>query len=234
MKPGMFFLLMFAVLLQACNLPGATPNTPEPTETVATPLATETPPATETPTFVPTETDIPATPTAAVPPEIVLTKNSNCRKGPNNRYVIIDQISQSAVLPVSGRNEGNTWWKVVNATGRECWIFNENARPNMDFSELPVGDAPSLPNTPINFSVGDQVCQPGANSFTVALRWGSGGGETLFRLFRDGKQIIEVKAGKFNFRDDKAPLRKNLLYEIEAVNGDGTSERSAQIVPACK
>lgn len=234
MKVKRLFLLMLALLIQACNLPSADPNTPNPTETVAAPLETESPAATETPTFVPTETEIPATPTIAVPPEVVLTKNSNCRKGPNNRYVIVDQISQSAVLPVVGRNEGNTWWKVINTTGRECWIFNENARPNMDFGELPVGDAPTLPNTPINFAVGDQLCQPGANSFTVALRWGSGGGETAFRLFRDGKQIIEVKAGKFNFRDSKAPLRKNLYYEIEAVNENGTSERAAQIVPACK
>ncbi|HXF86519.1 MAG TPA: SH3 domain-containing protein [Anaerolineales bacterium] len=208
----------------------ATATVEVPTTTATVAIVEDTP----TPTLTPTETPIPFTDTPQVKPEITLTKNSNCRMGPNNRYNIIDQIAQGKVLPVIGRNEDNTWWQVINPTNRECWIFNENATPNTDFSSLPIGNAPPLPGTPLNFLVVDQLCQPGPKKFSVTLRWSSGGNETAFRLYRDGKRILELKAGKFNYKDNNAPFNKNITYEIEAVNENGTSERAALIVPACK
>jgi hypothetical protein len=230
--PLVITVLFFAML--ACNLPGTSFEGSETIDPASEPAGTSDVIVENTVTSIPTETPVPPTSTPSISPEITLTNNSNCRLGPSTNYNIVDQISQSKVLPVIGRNENATWWQVVNATGRECWIFNENATPNTDFSGLTIGSAPSLPGIPVNFSVGDQLCQPGANKFTVTLRWSSGGGETAFRLFRDGKQIIEVKAGKFNYKDASAPLNKNLTYEIEAINGNGTSERAVQVVTACK
>ncbi len=223
--------LLVAVLIVsmlACNLPGAGNANPPAGNTPTLPALQEAPAVT------PTDTVIPPTSTPSLPPEITLTKNSNCRLGPSTYYVIIDQITENKVLPVIGRNDGDTWWQVVNPTGRQCWIFHENASANSDFSTVPIGDAPPLPYRPQDFRVTDQLCQPGPKIFTVSFGWSGGGGETSFRLFRDGKQLIEVKAGKYNYKDTKAPLNKNITYEIEAVNGNGISERAVQIVTACK
>lgn len=225
-------ILVLSIL--ACNLPGAGSGGTEP---VATPLSPVAPVETvlviveNTATIAPVDTP---TSTPSISPEITLTQNSNCRLGPSTYYNIVDQIANQAVLPVVGRNDDNTWWQVVNATKRECWIFNENASPNTDFSGLQVGNAPPLPGIPQNFFVTNQVCQPGPKKFTVSLSWSSGGGETAFRLYRDGNRIAELKATKYSYRDPSAPYNKNITYEIESVNENGTSEKAIQIVPFCK
>jgi len=227
-----FAIIVLILAALACNTPVASPSlSPEatPSAEVTYVVIVE-----NTATVIPTETPIPPTATAQVPPKLTLAQNSNCRLGPSNFYVLIDQISAGKELPVLGRNENNEWWQVLNATGRECWIYYENATPNQDFSSLSIGEAPPLPGVPQNFFVVDQACQPGAKKFTVTLNWSSGGGETGFRIYRDGKRLIDLKPSKFNFKDVNAPLNKNLSYEIEAVNENGTSEKSIQIVPACK
>ena len=219
----------------ACNIPGAESKQSEPSPIVVVPSQTSTLPAIEsTQTTSPTETPIPPSATPTLPPELTLTKNSNCRLGPSSFYNIVDQIAANKVLKVIGRNEENTWWQVVNATGRECWIFNENAYPNTDFTMLQIGSAPPLPGIPLNFAVVNQDCQPGPKKFVVTFSWSSGGGETAFRLFRDGKQITELKAGKTSFKDANAPVGKNITYELDAVNANGSSEKAVQFVAACK
>lgn len=225
-------ILIFSML--ACNLPGVSSGGSEAADTPIVPADTAVVVVENTAAAIPTETSIPPTPTLSVSPEVTLTKNSNCRLGPSTYYNIVDQITEKKVLPVIGRNDESTWWQVVNAAGRECWIFNENTEANTDFSGLQIGDAPALPGMPGQFSVVDQLCQPGPDKFTVTFKWVSGGGEISFRLFRNGKQISELKAGKLTYKDTSAPLNKNLSYEIEAVNKNGTSERAVQIVPACK
>lgn len=233
----LFGFLILIVSILACNFPGAISEAEETPATAAIiPTATEAVIAENTATSAPlaTETPIPFTATAEVSPEIILDVNSNCRTGPNNRYNIIDQISAGKALPVIGRSEDNGWWQVVNATNRECWIFNENATPNTDFSSVKIGEAPPLPSIPQNFLVVDQLCQPGPKKFSVTLSWSSGGGEIAFRLFRDGNQLGELKASRLNYKDTNAPFNKNITYEIESINENGTSERAIQIVSACK
>lgn len=238
MKARREILFVVAILISvlACNLPN--PNFGGAGVTATVEISAETATVavqdTATVTVTPTETLIPFTPTPDIPPEITLSKNSNCRVGPNNRYNVIDQIAQGKTLSVVGRSEDNTWWQVINPTNRECWIFNENAAPSTDLSSLPIGDAPPLPGIPQNFLVVDQLCQPGPKKFSVTLSWSSGGNETAFRLYRDGGRIVELKASKFNYKDANAPFNKNITYEIEAVNENGVSERAIQIVPACK
>ncbi|MBL8050849.1 MAG: SH3 domain-containing protein [Anaerolineales bacterium] len=229
-KSSFAFVLLILALL-ACNLPGSSSQTDEPPPSVEAPV-----------TFVviensppPALTDTPSpTSTPALPPEITLTKNSNCRLGPSTYYNIVDQIASGQVLPVSGQNEDGTWWQVTNATNRECWIFTDNAQPNIDFRDLPVKNGPALPGVPGQFYVTDQQCQPGPKKFTVTLSWSIGSDTSGFRLYRDGNRIIELKANKFNYKDVNAPYGKNITYELEAYNENGTSERAIQIVPACK
>ncbi|MCK6585823.1 MAG: SH3 domain-containing protein [Anaerolineales bacterium] len=223
-------ILILSIL--ACNVPGSTDggeNPAQPSPGVTFVVVVE-----NTPTTAPTDTPIPPTATQSIPPELTLSKNSNCRLGPSTFYNIVDQIASGKELPVIGRSEDNEWWQVVNDTGRECWIFFDNATPNQDFSSLSIGEAPPLPGIPLNFFVVDQQCLSAQKKFSVTLSWSSGGGETSFRVFRDGKQVIELKPTKFTYKDPAAPYNKNVTYEIESVNANGTSERAIQFVPPCK
>ncbi len=224
-------VLILSIL--ACNMPGSDAGggnpAAQPSPGVTFVVVVE-----NTPTTAPTDTPIPPTATQSIPPELTLSKNSNCRLGPSTFYNIVDQIASGKELPVIGRSEDNEWWQVVNDTGRECWIFFDNATPNQDFSSLSIGEAPPLPGIPLNFFVVDQQCLSAQKKFSVTLSWSSGGGETAFRVFRDGKQVIELKPTKFTYKDPAAPYNKNVTYEIESVNANGTSERAIQFVPPCK
>lgn len=229
------FAVIFLILsILACNMPrsgdaGTGDSSVQPSPGVTYVVVVD-----GTATTSATEEPILETATPQTPSKLTLTKNTNCRLGPSTFYNIVDQIASGAELPVIGRSEDNTWWEVVNATGRECWIFSENATPNQDFNSLVIGEAPPLPGVPLNFYVTDQNCQPGPKKFSVTLSWSSGGGETAFRLYRDGNRLGEFKASRFNYKDTNAPYDKNIVYEIEAVNENGTSQRAPQIVPACK
>ena len=215
----------------ACNAPNINLGNASTETPVAT--ATESAPPIDTP--IPTETPIPVTDTPFVTPEITLTSNSNCRLGPALNYVLVDQIASGRTFAVIGRNEENTWWQIVNDTGRECWIISDNAAPNSDFANVSIGSAPELPGTPLNFVVTNQLCQPGPKKFSVTLSWTSGGGgEDGYRIYRNSERRVELNAKKFNFKDDTAPYNKNLIYEIESFNEIGASDRATQIVPACK
>jgi len=237
MKPTGKLLIALSVLIiasLACNIPnvnlGATNDAP-----TAALASTSTEGALPTSTTTPTETSIPVTDTPSITPEITLTSNSNCRLGPAINYTLIDQIASGRTFAVIGRNEDNTWWQIVNDTNRECWIISDNAYPNSDFSNVPIGNAPELPGVPLSFTVVNQNCQPGPKKFSVTLSWTSGGGgEDGYRIYRNSERRVELNAKKFNFKDDNAPYNKNLIYEIEAFNEVGSSDRAAQIVPACK
>lgn len=223
----------------ACNMPGASSggNTESGGDTSpaqASPEVTFVVVVESTATSNPTDTPVPPTFTPTIPPELTLTKNSNCRVGPSTFYNIVDQIASAKELPVIGRSEDNEWWQVVNDTGRECWIYYENATPNQDFSSLSIGEAPSLPGVPQNFFVVDQLCQSGPKKFSLTLSWSSGGGETAYRLYRDGGRVGEFKASRLNYKDPAVPYNKVVTYELEAVNENGVSQRVIQIVPACQ
>lgn len=221
----------------ACNLPGTSSTTSEPVNTPDIPTATQAVVVVieNTATVASTDTPIPPTETPSIPAEITLTKNSNCRMGPSTFYHVVDQISSGKVFQVLGRDADNTWWQIVNATGRECWISAENADENTDFSGVEIKEPLPLPNPPGQFFITNQSCQPGVKKFIVTMKWSSGGtGETGFRIYRDGEKIVELKATKFTHQDNFAPINRNISYEIEALNENGASQRVAQFVPACK
>ena len=230
-----FVTLVIATL--ACNLPGASSTLPEQTNTpqslTATPMVVVV--VENTATIASTDTPIPPTETPSIPAEITLIKNSNCRMGPSTFYHVVDQIASGKIFQVLGRDADNTWWQIVNATGRECWISAENAEENTDFSSVEIKEPLPLPNPPGQFFITNQSCQPGVKKFIVSMKWSSGGpGETGFRIYRDGEKIAELKATKFTHQDNFAPINKNISYEIEAINENGASQRVAQLVPACK
>lgn len=229
-----FAISILIIAILACNVPAGADSGETPSESAEEPttvvyVVVE---PTITLTIAVTETPSP-TATPALPPEITLLKNSNCRLGPSEYYFYVDQITKDTVLPVIGRTSDSSWWQVVNATDRACWIFNENSQANQDFSAVPIEEGPALPNAPGNFFVVDKNCNPGAGTFAVSFKWASGGDGDGFRLHRNGAQIIEMNSSKTKFTDKNAPLNINLSYELFAFNKYGISTSAVQIVPAC-
>src|SRR5688572_20231619 len=224
-----FAIAILIIAMLACNMPGSSSGGPPSEPTTVVYVVVE---STTTPTLAVTETPSP-TATPALPPEITLLKNSNCRLGPSEYYFYVDQITKDTVLPVIGRTADSSWWQVINPTDRECWIFSENSQTNQDFSAVPIEEGPALPSAPGNFFVVDQNCNHGADTFTVSFKWVSGGSGDGFRLYRNGNQIIEMDATKTKFTDKSAPLNENLSYELVAFNKYGVSVSAVQIVPAC-
>lgn len=233
-----YFAFVFLILaMLACNFSSPAVSAPSPTPQPTTVVYVVIEP-TATPTIVLTNTPE-STPTPTLPPEITLVKNSNCRKGPSEYYYISDQIAKDkdnvpTVLSVIAQNEDGTWLQVINATNQECWIFAENTQPNSDFSSLPIEEGLPLPANPGSFLVTNQLCQPGANKHEVSFSWTGGAEIDGFHIYRNGSRIIELKADRFNYKDVKALMEINLVYELEAFNENGTSQKATQIVTACK
>ena len=106
MKVVKFRFAMVSLVLAAlaCNVPGpaSSENADAP---AAEPEVTYVVIVENTATTIPTDTPIPPTATPDLPPELNLSKNSNCRLGPSEFYVVVDQIAAGTQLPVIGRSE---------------------------------------------------------------------------------------------------------------------------------
>ena len=140
-------MIIFALLLAACNLPTAqqTPaaNQEAPSvDVVATSVelttaaklteiaasssvaatATEAPPSAPTETPNPTPSFTPS-PTPCTP---LVTANTvaNIRSGPGTVYQVVGTLAQGQSATVAGRNDANTWWYIefAGATGGHAWI----------------------------------------------------------------------------------------------------------------
>ncbi len=120
----------------------ANPVTPTNTPTVEitiTPSSTPTPTPTSTPTRTPTLTPtltFTASPTPTETPvpvcavTLTLTKNSNCRSGPDTGYDIYTSYALGEQLVVDGYSDNNTLWYRIKIPGQEvghCWISAANA-----------------------------------------------------------------------------------------------------------
>ena len=141
-------LVIGAVLLSACNMPGSaaveetatasprpTTDTPEPslTPTEAPPTDTPTETATETPRSTPTET---ATP---VPPMAEVNRESNCRMGPGGVYDLVATYQAEKVLEVVAKDLGGGYWFVRNpdVPEEQCYLLGQNITITGDTASLP-------------------------------------------------------------------------------------------------
>ena len=141
-------LVIGAVLLSACNMPGnvaveetatASPRpateTPEPsaTPTEAPPTDTPTETATETPLSTPTDT---ATP---VPPMAEVNRESNCRVGPGGVYDLVATYQAEKILEVVAKDLGGGYWFVRNPDlpEEQCYLLGQNITITGDTASLP-------------------------------------------------------------------------------------------------
>ncbi len=66
----------------------------------------------------------------------------------------------------------------------------------------------------------------------MELSWADPGGETGFRLYRNGELIATLGMDVTSYTDN-APKGTALNYEVEAFNAVGRSPRATLSVPAC-
>lgn len=180
-----------------------------------------------TPIVIPTET-----PTPQAIPQVVLLQNANCRKGPGLAYDIVTAFEKGMNLQPLARNEQNTWSQVAIPTGSACWLADSNLDKPGAPDGLPVLPAPPLPDVPATFS-DKGLCNPQVKTRSVQLSWSKVPNATGYRLYRGGVLLVQLGANISIFVDSVSP-GKDYLYELEAINAYGSSERLKTSVSRCK
>jgi hypothetical protein len=188
-----------------------------------------TPQATPTPGIVPLPS---ATPTAG-PPVFTFVQNANCRRGPGTLYSVVTSLVQGAAAQALARNDLSSWYRVaVPGTQVTCWVAGSTGEASGGFEGLPVEAGLPLPGSPGSLSIGQAVCTPNLNVYSVPLAWGDAGNETGYRLYRNGSLVATLAANTVGY-DDQAPKGVALSYALEAFNAVGTSSRVETGAPAC-
>ena len=138
-KTLFYLLAVFALLLQACNLPGNA-ATGEPTldplvaaQMTITALAGQTTPTESLPTFtaLPTLTSAPestSTPVFTATPSfayVTLSEATNCRVGPAVSFSLVDTFLTGQTIEVIGKHPFDNYWYVrsPNNPSVYCWLW---------------------------------------------------------------------------------------------------------------
>jgi hypothetical protein len=192
-------------------------------------IITATPAATDTAT--PTDTA-----TAQLAPFVIPHVNAFCRKGPGTLYDQVTVLLKGTSYNATGRNGQNSsdqWWLVQAPGNTVCWVGDSNVDKQGPVDQLAIVQAPPLPSPPGNFG-NTYVCNLKSKIWGVALTWVETGGETGYRIYRNGELIKTVDKSQTSYKDVNPPLGVDVLYELEAFNGYGVAPRSSTSVPACK
>jgi hypothetical protein len=168
-------------------------------------------------------------------PEVTFIKNAFCRKGPGTYYDILASFELGAISVVEGRNEDSSWWFMDDPNSDAgCWASATTVETSVSPEAVVVMSAPPLPDPVEGFYLDDFDCDVGNKKYTLALWWLDGEGELGYRLYRNGDELRPLRVNTDHFIDDDAPLFEELLYELEAYNEYGASERRYVDVPACQ
>jgi len=184
----------------------------------------------------PGDTPIPIwtpTPTGELPLLVTLLENANCRKGPGTGYNIEAVLTKGDRVLATGRTQEPTWWQVdTDKSKKLCWVSASLLEIPFDPALVPVATFPPLPGAPGPLLLAKSTCSANLNDFPVELSWSDPGGETGYRLFRNGELIATLGVDVTSYTDN-APKGAVLNYEVEAFNAVGRSPRAMLSVPAC-
>ncbi len=114
------------------------------------PTATETPPPTMTsspPTSTPPVIETVVTPLPTLPGEVLVTTNAETQiyAGPGEAHPVLITVPEGQQVPVSGRTQDNTWWRITVA-GITAWIANDKVMAPPEALALEVvTDVPTPP-----------------------------------------------------------------------------------------
>ena len=176
-----------------------------------------------TPVVVPLYTDTPAPKT---PINLTFTKNAFCRKGPSALYRDVSSFKQGDTAQADGRNEDDPrwWWVQVPNSTKHCWVSHITVETNNLAEVLPIQPTESLelPEIPTDFVISQRICSQ--NGYALKLAWTASAGAEGYSLYRNGEEIAGFKAHQTVYQE-KPPINKTLLYELEAFNDNGFSER---------
>ena len=213
-------------ILSACNT--AATVAPAPTE-MASPMPVQpTATAPPIPTVAPTVTDTAtAIPTATVPPvaQVIPRVTAYCRSGPGSNYNQITTLESGTAYNVIGRNSLNTWWLVQLWDGAvTCWTGAPGTNQLGPVEQAPIVLAQPVLASPAMFMY-SYACNTGTNSkgLNVTLNWESVAGATGYHLSRNGVSLAELGPTAGTYIDYNAPLKVDLVYELEARNAVGST-----------
>ncbi len=173
-----------------------------------------------------------ATSTTRVPLQITFTKNANCRSGPGIAYNILTSFESGKTLDVTGRNDDSSWLVVQIQNGPLCWVGISTGEPNGPPDQAPVVPAPPLPNAPGSFK-DSAKCDQKRQTLSVTLSWTLAPNAGGYHIYRNG-DLVATLGGSEDTYVENLPFGRDLLYEIEAFNTYGVSERLQTTVLACK
>lgn len=166
--PG--FLIILALILSACNMPGGniTPEVPPPAEQAsAAPVAvieatvtqvpttkvvlTDTPAATATETLTPK----PSATATPEPPMAEVVRESNCRVGPGGLYTLVATYQVGQSLEIVAKDLGSSYVFVKNPEKPEeqCYLLAQNIEVSGETTALPRFTPPSSPTAAPYFEV---------------------------------------------------------------------------------
>jgi hypothetical protein len=162
-----YFLIIGAVILSACNLPGNTASAevssptekPPITATAAIELTgTQTEiVVTQTPTLTATETPAPEPSETATPeaPKAEVVRETNCRVGPAGNYELVAKYPVGQILEIVAKDLGAGYWFVKNPEKPEeqCYLLAQNIKINGDTSALAKFTPPPSPTSAPYFTV---------------------------------------------------------------------------------
>ena len=106
-----------------------------------------------------------------------IIEDAACWSGPSMEYVVVDYLTPGQELPIHGRDQGNSWWYVVDpAINKACWVYGERVEASGDLTQVPIQPAPPVPTrtptTPPSLSC-DQYSDSTSCSNNQACWWDS-------------------------------------------------------------
>jgi hypothetical protein len=218
------------------------PSSTEGSTNAPTSTATAVPSSTDTSTPAPTATQevtpsvatlVSNTPIAQGIAQVIPTLNAYCHKGPGIGYHSITFLMNGTAYNVIGRDSQNSWWQIQAPGNVMCWVLDTSVNKQGAVEQAPIIQVPPLPETPALFEVSTYKCDLVSKTLTVTFDWSAAEDATSYIIYRNGTQLTEVGPTVFSYSDN-APLRVNLVYELEALNDFGVAPRISKSVPACQ
>ena len=251
-RPRLAILILISAML-ACNLPGTAPSISV-NDQAATVIAmtfqagtqsvinipiTATPTSTLTPLptvfFTATSGATPTiTPTFSTPMLTVL-QQTNCRSGPGQDYDIVRTYLPKQKLLILGRYEPTNYWLVKtlelkSSTVGSCWLWGEYVKLSGSYWVVPTVTPPPTATTAPPAAPGllDWRFDCGSGNMTFTVLWADKAtNETGYRVFRDGKQVVELPADSTSY-SETIPLQsgESAAYYIQVYAPSGTANTS--------
>lgn len=254
-KKQIFFSILLAFAISACNLPTTTPTSPADagaekvgTGVAKTMAAVETESFAESPTTAieftktPTELTPTSTSTATMTPTPTYTLpmlkfegDTNCRNGPGLSYEIIATYREGEKTEILGKHPSENFWVVKPPYGEGiCWVTGEFTSVTGSHWAVPTmtpppTNTPSPPTAPTLQEFNYTCNWDGSNTnMTMNMTWSDRAkNESGYRIYRNGTMIADLNANTTTYVDIAVVDPQQLItYEIEAYNPSGVSARA--------